>query len=68
MSKRIRLVDNVSNKRFVIETKAGWLNGWDTDTTFSYMYESKSSAKIQAAAYLDNLLEEDVVLYDSKEG
>lgn len=67
MSKRIRLVDQPSEKRFIIETKAAWYKPWERDNRFEYRYTQKPTALEEATNYLNLMLEEDVVLFDSKE-
>jgi hypothetical protein len=67
MSKRIRLIDRPSVKRYVIETKKSWLKPWEQENYFEYKYTQKFTALTEANTYIENMLQEDVVLFDSKE-
>ena len=65
---RVRLIDEVSSKRYVVEVKDSWFKPWRSEHSASYKFGNKLDIRQQMLTYIDEIMEDSVVLYDSRKG
>lgn len=65
---RIRLIDVTSSKRYEIEAKDKWYSPWDMVHSVTYKYQGKPISRQEAITFIEEIMEDSVILYDSKKG
>jgi len=66
---RIRLVDVPAKKQFEVEVKDSWYTKWRLERKFCYRFPhdgTKLDQRQKALVFIDEVMEESVVLYDSR--